>query len=168
MKTGTSHKRLHASASRHRCDDFCFTLIDNAFFLVCATLALQVHRGGQARAGPAYRKPFPDTPNRVSNSCPVSFPCFVPGQKRVWMPYVGLYFELVTSWIYEYLEGCIMPEGVNWGSVQICAFFALRSQPFTAPLSDWNHFSFKLKLESEGLKKKSMTVTCKFWASGSK
>jgi len=40
-----------------------------------------------------------------------------------------------------------MPEGGNWGNVQICAFFALRSRPFTAPLFDWDHFCSKLKLE---------------------
>ena len=37
-------------------------------------------------------------------------------------------------------------EVVNWGNVQICALFALGSQPSTAPLSDWCLFCFKLKL----------------------
>jgi len=41
----------------------------------------------------------------------------------------------------------ILAEGVNWGNVQICAFFALRSRPFTAPLFEWDHFCSKLKLE---------------------
>jgi len=39
-----------------------------------------------------------------------------------------------------------LPEGVNGANVQICALFALGSQPSTAPLSDWYHFCFKLKL----------------------
>jgi len=41
---------------------------------------------------------------------------------------------------------CKTPEVVNWGNVQRCAFFALRSRPSTAPQSDWDHFCFKLKL----------------------
>jgi hypothetical protein len=36
--------------------------------------------------------------------------------------------------------------GGQLGNVQICALFALGSQPATAPLSDWYHFCFKLKL----------------------
>jgi hypothetical protein len=39
-----------------------------------------------------------------------------------------------------------IPEGVNRANVQICALFALGSQSFTAPLSDWYHFCFYLKL----------------------
>ena len=41
-------------------------------------------------------------------------------------------------------EGRIMPEGVNGTNVQICALFALGSQPFTAPLSDWYQLCFKI------------------------
>jgi len=37
-------------------------------------------------------------------------------------------------------------EGVNGANVQICALFALKSQSSTAPLFDWYHFCFKLKL----------------------
>jgi len=40
----------------------------------------------------------------------------------------------------------MLSKGVNWGNVQICAFFALRSRPSTAPQSDWDDFCFKLKL----------------------
>jgi len=39
-----------------------------------------------------------------------------------------------------------LAEVVNWGNVQMCAIFALGSQPSTAPLSDWYQFCFKLKL----------------------
>jgi len=42
--------------------------------------------------------------------------------------------------------GGIFSEGVNWGNVQICAFFVLRNRPFRAPSSDWNHFCFEWKL----------------------
>ena len=37
-------------------------------------------------------------------------------------------------------------EGVNGANIQIYALFALGSQLSTAPLSDWYHFCFKLKL----------------------
>jgi len=40
----------------------------------------------------------------------------------------------------------IMSEGVNWETVQMCVFFALRSRPSTASQSDWDHFSFRFKL----------------------
>ena len=38
-------------------------------------------------------------------------------------------------------------EGVNWGNVQMCASFALKNRPFTAPSSDWNHFNESLHYE---------------------
>jgi len=44
------------------------------------------------------------------------------------------------------MDQCIFPEGVNRANVQMCALFALGSQPSTAPLSNWCHFCFKLKL----------------------
>jgi len=55
-----------------------------------------------------------------------------------------IYTPRMTVWLMISLPK--MPEGVNWGNVQICAFFALRSRPSTAPQSDWDHFCFKLKL----------------------
>jgi hypothetical protein len=37
-------------------------------------------------------------------------------------------------------------EGGDWGIVQKWSLFALRSQPSTAPSSDWNHSCFNWKL----------------------
>ena len=74
-----------------------------------------------------------------------------------WPKTLGAYSYVNQTWfatkkpqfrtIAQLTPSAIIPEGGNWGNVQICAFFALRSRPFTAPLFDWDHFCSKLKLE---------------------